>query len=398
MQTKIHRILARNVFEAARKPRIDGRSGSDGTADAPERDGGGIRVDLLKQPGVVVRPDEPAHIIESGLIAALSNLPHLKRVFIVHGRAILGEFGADFQHAIHIFALGFSKLRLGVGLSIGRIQAFVQGTEGISGCLRINLSRILVEEVKRIIEALFLTRNDGAFGDIPDALARIQSIDRPPIEVQRDIELIQRARPSLVHLRAPKQGQFLGCDQVWKVGRHRRGFPAEVVTARKCSVLDAEAVLERFGCPVPHFRKIMLTLFLGFGCEIVEQQADFQVGIRVEKFRIHGEGLEAELLPRRTFPLQTVFAIQRLSLVSTFISSAACFDLYKGNPLLFIFGVAADALGHFREETMEIHFVFWVRIVGVVGEFILMPLIVRKHLGHAFFIDPVRRFRTSLKG
>ena len=171
-----------------------------------------------------------------------------------------------------------------------------------------------------------------------------------------------------------------------------------MVTAGKRSVFDAESVLERFGCPVPHFRKIMLTLFLGFGCQIVEQQANFQVGIRIEKFRIHGEGLEAELLPPRTFPFQTVFAIQRFTLVSTLVSCTACFDLYKGNPILLIFGVTADVLGHFREETMEIHFVFWVRIVGVVGKFILMPLIVRKHLGHAFFIDPVGRFRTSLKG
>ena len=154
---------------------------------------------MLKQPRVVVRPDEPAHIIESGLIAPLSNLPHFKCLFIVHGSTILGKFGADFQHAIHIFALGLSELRLGVGLGIGGIQAFVQGAEGIGGCLRINLSRILVEEVKRIIETLFLARNDGAFGDIPDALTRIQSIDRPPIKVQRDIELIQRPRPSLVH-------------------------------------------------------------------------------------------------------------------------------------------------------------------------------------------------------
>ena len=398
MQSEIHRILARSVFEAARKPGIDGRGRSDGTADAPERDGGGVRIDLLKEPGVVVRPDEPAHIIESGLIAPLRNLPHLECAFIVHSSTILGEFGADFQHAIHIFALGLSELRLGVGLSIGGVQSLVQGAEGIGGCLRINLSRILVEEVKRIIETLFLARNDGTFGDIPDALPRIQSIDRPPIKVQRDIELIQRPRPSLVHLRASKQGQFLGSDEIWKEGRHRWGFPAEVVTAGKRSVLDAESVLERFGCPVPHFRKIMLTLFLGFGGQIIEQQANFQVGIRVEKFRIHGEGLEAELLPPRTFPFQTVFAIQRLSLVSTLVSGAARFDLYKGDPLLLILRVAADVLGHFREETMEIHFVFRVGIVGVVGEFLLMPLIVRKHLGHAFFIDPVRRFRAGLKG
>ena len=398
MQLEIHRILARSVFEAARKPGIDGRSGSDGTADAPERDGGGVRIDLLKQPGIVVRPDEPTHVIESALIAPLGNLPHLQCVFIVHRSTILGKFSADFQHAIHIFALGLSELGLGVGLGIGGIQAFVQGTEGIGGCLRSNLSRILVEEVKRIIETLFLAHNDGAFGDIPDTLARIQSIDRTPIEVQRDIELIHRPRPSLVHLRAPKQGQFLGRNEVWKKGRHRRGFPAEVVTAGKRSVLNAEAVLQRFGCPVPRFRKIMLAVFFGFGCHIVEQQADFQVGIRIEKFRIHGEGLEAELLPGRTFPLQTVFAVQRFSLVSALVSSAARFDLYKSNPLLLILGVAADVFGHFREETMEIHFVFWVRIVGIVGKFLFMPLIVRNHLGHAFFIDPVRRFRAGLKG
>ena len=83
MQFEIHRILAGSVLEASRKAGINGRRIGDRAADAPQRDGGLIRVDLVEQPGVVVRPDLPADVIESGLVAPLLNLAHREGLLIV---------------------------------------------------------------------------------------------------------------------------------------------------------------------------------------------------------------------------------------------------------------------------------------------------------------------------
>ena len=268
MQLEIQDVFAGGVLEATRKPRIDLRSWRDGATDTPQRDGGGIRLDLVEQAGVVVGPDFPADVIESGLVAPLSDLTQRQGFFVVIRSAILGIGGSNFLHPIHIFALSRSKLSLGIRLGIGGIQSFVQGAEGIRGGLGINLPRITIEEVERIIKALFLAHLHGALGDVPHALARIQCIDGTPVEVERNIELIPWPRPSLVHLRPPKQGNALGVDEVGEKIVHRSAFAAQMVPPRERPVLDAKAILECGGRPFPLFHIVIFTA-LGFGRDTV---------------------------------------------------------------------------------------------------------------------------------
>ena len=74
MQFEIHGVLAGGVLEAAGKAGVDGRGFGNWAANAPERNRRSISVDLIKEASVVIRPDIPAHVVESFLRVALSDL------------------------------------------------------------------------------------------------------------------------------------------------------------------------------------------------------------------------------------------------------------------------------------------------------------------------------------
>ena len=89
----------------------------------------------------------------------------------------------------------------------------MQCTEGVGGRVWLGLSRVAVEEVEGVIEALFLAGLHGAGGDVPNALPALQTRESTPVEVQRYVQLIRCPLPRLVHFRSGKQRESLRGDE-----------------------------------------------------------------------------------------------------------------------------------------------------------------------------------------
>ena len=90
VQFEIHRVLPGGMLKAARKPRVDGGGRSDWTTHAPEGNRRGVGIDLIQEAAVVVRPDVPTHVVQSGLRVALPDLTQQQSILVIHRRAILG--------------------------------------------------------------------------------------------------------------------------------------------------------------------------------------------------------------------------------------------------------------------------------------------------------------------
>lgn len=142
---------------------------------------------MAKESFVIVGPDFPADVIESNLLVALSDLTQSQGILVVIFRTIFGVGSTNFFHTVHVFGGGLTKLCLRKGYRIGCIQPLVQSAERIGGSRWKNLSRILVEEIEGVIEALLLAHLHGDLADVPHALARIQGINGAPVEVELNI-------------------------------------------------------------------------------------------------------------------------------------------------------------------------------------------------------------------
>ena len=185
MQFEVKGVLASGMLETTGEPGIDGRLVGDRAAYAPERNRSGIGVDLGKKAAVVVRPDVPAYVVQSGLRIALPHLPQRQPVLIIYGRAILGIGGDDLLHALGVFVRGLAELRLRIGLGIGGIQPLVEGAKGARGRPGVNLASVAVEEIKGVVEPHLLAGLKRSGGDIPDALPVLQAGEGAPVEAHR---------------------------------------------------------------------------------------------------------------------------------------------------------------------------------------------------------------------
>ena len=177
----------------------------------------------------------------------------------------------------------------------------MQGAECIRGGRRINLPGILVEEVEGVVEALLLAGLHGALGDIPNTQAVIQSIDRSPVETKRDVALIQRPRPGLIHFAYRKHWNSFGIDQFAVLVVIRGTLSSQMMSAREGSPFYAIASGDIVFHPirrrvascliVPRLLLLPFPFFIGvFFANAVEKQGDFRFDL-VEELRIQGEGL-----------------------------------------------------------------------------------------------------------
>ena len=208
--------------------------------------------------------------------------------------------------------------------------------------------------------------------------------------------MIPRLRPGLVHLGAAKQREAFRVDEVGIPLLDQGALAAEVVAAGKRAVLDAETALEVGGDPLPLRRETLVAKRVA--ADRVEEQVDARTGTFLKQLHKQGEGLEAEVAPRRRCFCQRVVAVLGLAFVSGLVARAAGFDLNEGDaPLLFL-GVSADVLGEFRNEPREKFPVGGRQVIGVTGPFSQMTLVVGEHLGDAVLVDPLRRLGTGAQG
>ena len=101
-----------------------------------------------------------------------------------------------------------------------------------------NLASILVEELKCRHTTTFRSYLQRAGADVPDALSSMNGVDRSPIEIQREIELIPGPPPCLIHLRPTEQPQAFRIDQILDPSLVQNSFAAEMVASRKSAVLE----------------------------------------------------------------------------------------------------------------------------------------------------------------